>query len=122
MTEFFVESLSVVEADPVECLQAGLLSRVTGKSAKGKPVAHFLNGVPTGAIPLIAKLQPYAGCTWTRDLRELSNPDKHRHLAPLRSNVLAKVKNSKIVALDPETGIGPVEIQCDAEVEVFFRE
>jgi hypothetical protein len=28
-------------------------------------------------------LQPYRGCIWTKILREISNPDKHRHLTVL---------------------------------------
>jgi hypothetical protein len=69
---------------PIEESSAGFLSRVSGKNAKGEDVGHFLRSVPPGAIALIAKLQPYAGCTWTRDLRDLSNPGKHRRLASLR--------------------------------------
>jgi len=105
---------------PIEEKQTRFLSRVTGKNAEGEDVGHFLKDVPPGAITLVAKLQPYAGCIWTRDLRDLSNPDKHRHLAPLRSNLVATVKESKVVAVDPETGLGSVEIRYDAEVEVFF--
>jgi hypothetical protein len=70
---------------PIEESEAGFVSRMKGVDAKGESVGHFLKGVPAGAIRLIAQLQPYAGCTWTRDLRELSNPDKHRRLSPLMS-------------------------------------
>ena len=28
----------------------------------------------------ILALQPFSGCKWTQTLREISNPDKHRHL------------------------------------------
>ncbi len=105
---------------PMEATPEGFLSRVSGKNAKGKPVGQFLKRVSPGAIALIAKLQPYAGCTWTKDLNELSNPDKHRSLSPLRSKADITVKDWEIVAIDPETDKGTVAIQYDAEVEVFF--
>ena len=105
---------------PMERSSAGFVSRITGKNAKGKSVGRFLKNVPATALPLIAKLQPYAGCTWTRDLNELSNPDKHRRLSPLRSKADIRVKDWQIVAIDPEMDKGTVAIQYDAEVEVFF--
>jgi hypothetical protein len=33
-------------------------------------------------VQYIETLQPYNGCKWTLNLRELSNPDKHRFLIP----------------------------------------
>jgi hypothetical protein len=105
---------------PIEETQARFLSRMSGKNAKGEPVGHFLKGVPVVAASEIAKLQPYAGCTWTRDLRDLSNPDKHSHLASLRSQADIKVTGSKIVAIDPETDTGTLELRYDAEIELFF--
>lgn len=107
---------------PIEDTQAGFLSRVVGKNAKGKAVAHYLKGVPKPAIARIATLQPYAGCKWTRDLRELSNPDKHRHLSPLRSDFNLKTKGFEVIATDPESGKQTIRVQYDAEVEVFFAD
>jgi hypothetical protein len=107
---------------PIEESSAGFRSRVSGKNAKGEDVGHFLRSVPPGAIALIAKLQPYAGCTWTRDLRELSNPDKHRRLASLRSKAIITVKSWKVVAVDPDTEKGTVEVRYDAEVEVSLED
>lgn len=40
-----------------------------------------LKGLNTAHIAAIEKLQPYNGVNWTRLLRDLSNPDKHRHLS-----------------------------------------
>jgi hypothetical protein len=107
---------------PIEESSAGFLSRVSGENAKGEDVGHFLRSVPPGAIALIAKLQPYAGCTWTRDVRDLSNPDKHRRLASLRSKANITVKSWKVVAVDPETDKGTVELRYDAEVEVSLED
>lgn len=46
----------------------------------------FLKGVNDKHVTDIERLQPYKGCEWTRVLRELSNPDKHRHLTARQSS------------------------------------
>jgi hypothetical protein len=43
-----------------------------------------LKGVREEHIALIERLQPYAGCTWTKTLKNLSNLDKHRQLVQAR--------------------------------------
>lgn len=40
----------------------------------------YLFGVSDEHVALIKRLQPFDGCDWTRKLRTLSNPDKHRTL------------------------------------------
>src|SRR5689334_11619575 len=37
-----------------------------------------LKGVSDEHAAVIRQFQPYRGCEWTRTLRDLSNPDKHR--------------------------------------------
>ena len=103
---------------PIEDTQKGFLSRVTGKR-DGNSVPHFLKGVPKTSIPMFAKLQPYAGCTWTRELRELTNPDKHRHLSSLRSNFRGRLKEPPVIVNDPEAGPS-ISMRMDMEVEVLF--
>jgi hypothetical protein len=39
---------------------------------------RYLKGVNASHRARIEDLQPYKGCNWMHDLRELSNPDKHR--------------------------------------------
>jgi hypothetical protein len=39
-----------------------------------------LKGLSGAHIAAIERLQPYNGCNWTKLLRDLSNPDKHREL------------------------------------------
>lgn len=41
----------------------------------------WLNGLNTAHVAAIEGMQPYRGCYWTAKLRDISNPDKHRHLA-----------------------------------------
>jgi len=40
----------------------------------------WLKGLNTAHVTAIETLQPYNGCDWTRSLRDISNPDKHRHI------------------------------------------
>jgi hypothetical protein len=40
----------------------------------------FLNGINDSHAAAIERLQPYNGVNWTKVLRTLSNPDKHRYL------------------------------------------
>jgi hypothetical protein len=44
----------------------------------------YLRGVCDNHIRLIELLQPYKGVEWTKTLRSISNPDKHRTLVVLR--------------------------------------
>lgn len=39
-----------------------------------------LTGLSDSHIAAVEKLQPYAGCAWTKTLSDISNPDKHRRL------------------------------------------
>jgi hypothetical protein len=43
-----------------------------------------LKGLTRAHRTAIEALQPYNGCEWTRRLRDWSNPDKHRTLAPVQ--------------------------------------
>jgi hypothetical protein len=45
-----------------------------------------LKGISLQHIAEIEVLQPFSGCNWTAELRDLSNPDKHRHLVPAVGN------------------------------------
>lgn len=45
-----------------------------------KNSGYRLKGINDKHVKIIEGLQPYNGCNWTRILRELSNPDKHREL------------------------------------------
>jgi len=50
------------------------------KSAFDGVEKKFLVGLNTTHRAGIERLQPYSGCDWTPILRDISNPDKHRHL------------------------------------------
>lgn len=42
-----------------------------------------LRGLSTQHVEVILEYQPFRGCRWTRELRELSNADKHRFLVDI---------------------------------------
>jgi hypothetical protein len=44
----------------------------------------FLMGLSDKHVAMIEDLQPYKGVEWTRRLRDLSNPDKHRRLTIMK--------------------------------------
>lgn len=39
-----------------------------------------LKGVSDEHVSVIAGMQPFSGCSWTKTLQSLSNPDKHRQI------------------------------------------
>jgi hypothetical protein len=47
----------------------------------------WLYGLDERHIACIEWLQPYNGCDWTKSLREVSNPDKHRGLTPAAGEI-----------------------------------
>jgi hypothetical protein len=53
------------------------------KPAFDSVVKRHLRGVNQQHRGVIESLQPFRGCRWTRILREISNPDKHRTLTPI---------------------------------------
>jgi hypothetical protein len=43
----------------------------------------MLNKIPKDVAANLANYQPFAKCIWAELLRDISNPDKHRHLTTL---------------------------------------
>ncbi len=58
-----------------------------------------LNGLIGEHIVIIEKLQPYKGCDWTKLLREISNPDKHKRLTAVKHPVALRVESSNTQAI-----------------------
>jgi hypothetical protein len=53
-----------------------------------------LKGVSDSHVEWIELLQPYNGVEWTRRLREISNPDKHKHLIITDTNTELDARTS----------------------------
>jgi len=68
-TQFLIENVKSDPADPRR-----------GFDARSK---RCLKGLSTTHIAMIEDLQPYRGVQWSETLRDISNPDKHRHLSVL---------------------------------------
>jgi len=51
-----------------------------------RAVQRWMRGVSAEHIDRIVPYQPFSGCTWTRKLRDLSNPDKHRSLTAVEAH------------------------------------
>lgn len=49
----------------------------------------FLAGLSDLHVEAIEQLQPYSGAEWTRILRDISNPDKHRQLVRLTADAVS---------------------------------
>src|SRR5204863_4438007 len=47
----------------------------------------YLKGLTDPHVALVEEYQPCQGCNWTATLRDLSNPDKHRELHLLLSQL-----------------------------------
>ncbi len=58
----------------------------SGKHFNGHSKVVRLKGINPTHIAMIERLQPYNGCDWTKILRELSNPDKHREITRIRGD------------------------------------
>jgi hypothetical protein len=74
-TQFLIEDEKTCQRKtcPPKCLQHGFDVR------KGK----YLKGLSDPHIDAIEGFQPYKGIDWTKTLRDLSNPDKHRKLTAI---------------------------------------
>jgi hypothetical protein len=66
---------------PIECSEKNFRER-RKKSLKGINDDH---------VARIEALQPYKGCNWTKTLKDISKPDKHRELIKLKGEVVAIV-------------------------------
>jgi hypothetical protein len=107
---------------PIEDSPDMFTARRTGLMPNGKPCARYLDKVPDRAVDALRKLQPFDGCKWTKTLRELSNPDKHRGLTALksRSQPLPEVGSSEPITLPDGSAGRRVNVRVRFEVEIFF--
>jgi hypothetical protein len=87
----------------------------------------YLNGLTDAQVEAIESLQPYVGCTWAQTLRDISNPDKHRHLTAInaRSKQIIVVNRDVVISHEnrPEkTGVPHPERYLDLEylIDIAF--
>jgi hypothetical protein len=88
----------------------------------------YLGGVNAAHIAAIEQLQPYKGCDWTRRLRSISNPDKHRHLTSVQNrndvqSVFVQDPNNTIYSAQRfGPGEGKMYVRRFASVQVVFND
>jgi len=64
----------------------------------------YLKGVNDAHVARIEQLQPYKRCQWTKNLRDASNPDKHRHFVKAGGSFTATIHSSLDTDLDRVIG------------------
>jgi hypothetical protein len=102
---------------PIEDSPEKFDSRICSIEAKGK--GKFLKGVSAEHITVIRRLQPFNGCQWTRQLRDISNPDKHRRLAVVDSPILVGSEVDRMEALLADQSVNVKDVTC---FDVVFRD
>src|SRR5215203_2938351 len=70
---------------PIEDVKFDPQDRPRGFDSKN--VQRFMKGLNQTHIDAIEKLQPYNGVNWTKTLRDISNPDKHRELVGAQAHI-----------------------------------
>jgi hypothetical protein len=69
-------------------------------SRKGR----WLKGLNDAHVAAIERLQPYAGCRWTKAFRDLSNRDKHREFAEIggksEAYIYTRLKDANFDSID----------------------
>jgi hypothetical protein len=85
------DSKQVVENTqfPIEDKGDVFIRRIGGAGTKRRGV--YLAGVNDTHVAIISQFQPCYGCKWTRVLREISNPDKHRKLTIIKAPMVYNI-------------------------------
>jgi hypothetical protein len=84
--------------------------------------AKYLNGLSVKHVAMIERLQPYMGVDWTKSLREISNPDKHRQLTFLNDSGFYQLKYDGSLSLKAQKPllINPDDWEVDASCAIFI--
>lgn len=96
---------------PIEDNAKMFEGRVTGKLGS-KHCAQYLAWVQPEFVQEIRAVQPFAGCQWTRLLRDISNQDKHRFLSEFSTKLEIEFR---------PPAEGQEKVNMDLSIEVFLR-
>jgi hypothetical protein len=120
--DYLVYELSILDSGkaaeriqfPLESCDKGWAKRETG----------WLCGVSDHHKASIKLLQPFNNVIWTTTLRELSNPDKHRHLtvASQGTKVTVSGSGSLKVYANRVTITEPVEVEYQSAATILFQD
>jgi hypothetical protein len=102
---------------PIEDFEEKFNNRVCDVEAKGK--SKYLRGVSPEHVAAIKRLQPFNGCEWTKRLRIISNPDKHRKLSFLEHSISVAVQ---ITSTEASIIEHPMNMNHIKGFEIVFRD
>jgi hypothetical protein len=107
---------------PIEDSEERYWMRWTGKDPKtGRDVARWLNKIPRDVAEDLAHYQPFAHCAWAELLRDISNPDKHRHLTTLGISAEFIPDRPVLGVIDSETKRQSVHLSGKVAIGVTLK-
>jgi hypothetical protein len=94
--DYLVYELAILDSGAIKRTQFPIEKNAAAFTARRKP-GNFLDGINDAHVAAIGKLQPYMGSTWTANLQDISNPDKHRTLVGIsgRHNVQVDTSDNR---------------------------
>lgn len=113
--DYLIYDLAILDSGQViDGTQFPIDDTVEGFKGRRK---NFLKGLSDKHIAAIERLQPCYGCNWTKDIRVLSNPDKHRHLTVIRHPVnISLTEGSTEAIIAGQT----VDVKKDISINIAF--
>jgi hypothetical protein len=103
--DYLVYQLAILDSGSIQNgTQFPIEDTPTGFQGRRK---SYLRGVSDSHAASIERLQPYNGVNWTRLLRTISNPDKHRH--PIINTHSSNI--TSVAGKDPTEVYAPVGIK-----------
>jgi len=102
---------------PIEDSEKKFDYRICGIEVNGK--GRYLKGVSLEHVAAIKRLQPFNGCEWTKRLRVISNPDKHRKLSFIEHSISVAVQ---ITSTDASIIEHPMNMNHIKGFEIVFRD
>jgi hypothetical protein len=120
--DYLIYELAILDSHEIQERTQFLIADCAEKFEMGK---RHLRGLSDHHIRAIEALQPYKGTEWTKTLRDISNPDKHRHLIPVQ------VQRSAYVFAHWSGDVGDFELSLNGEkaylkkdtfIDVGFRD
>jgi hypothetical protein len=107
---------------PIEDSDARYWMRWTGKDPKsGRDVPKWLNKIPKDVADNLAHCQPFSHCRWAELLRDISNPDKHRHLTTLNISNTFISDRPVLGVIDTKTNRHTFHLRGQIEVGVSLQ-
>jgi hypothetical protein len=107
---------------PLEDSSSRYWARWTGTDAKtGKQVARTLNKIPQDVAKDLAHYQPFAKCSWAELLRDISNPDKHRHLTTLSTSAKFVSDRPVLRVIDTQSNRQTIPLKGEIEISVAIH-